>query len=51
MLTATIATVILSATLGASMGTDQELRSAESFAKDFNAASGKARVVAILAPT
>ena len=51
MFTAAIATVLLSATLGAPMDTEQELRSAESFAKDFNAATGKARVVAILAPT
>ena len=51
MLTAAIATVLLSATLGAPMGTDQELRSAASCAKEFNAATGKARVVAIVAPT
>ena len=51
MLTAAIATVVLSATLEAPMGIDQELRSAESFAKEFNAATGKPRVVAIVAPT
>ena len=51
MIATTIATVILSTTLGAPMDTDQTLRSADSFAKDFNAAAGKPRVVAILAPT
>ena len=51
MITATIATVLLSTTLGAPMDIEQELRSAESFAKEFNAATGKPRVVAILAPT
>ena len=46
-----ITAAIMTALLSTAIGTDQELRSAESFAKDFNAAIGKPRVVAIIAPT